>query len=217
MLATDKAALFCLCLAWSAFVSVKQAGAQYPTGYNRQYIDQGQSYSGSQTPYYWSGNRVYYPNSYAPSYPFSPYGYGPGTNLPAPVAATGGLYGINRGGAQYFFWKSPTGYYYPWVKQPYYNGPSTIIYMQEGSSKPAEPPLATIFADMKKYLDESREKNKVSQADYNHLNLRLSDLLKMEQSARLSGGGSISSNDESDIRSKLNDLGAEIAQRIKSF
>lgn len=165
---------------------------------------------------YWGSSPGFY-NAYPNAPNYSGYPSQPGYVLPAPVPVAGGGFGIKLGGAQLNFWKSPSGYYYPWCQQPVGYLPSTtVIYMQEGSSKPADPPLSTMFSDMKKYLEESKQKNKLSDGSYNHLMLRLSDLEKMEQAARQDGDGALNSNDESDIRSKVNDLGLEISRSVKS-
>ena len=135
--------------------------------------------------------------------------------LPAPAPAAGGMFRINRGGLQMNLWRSSSGYYYPWCHQAYLYPSTNIIYMQEGSSAPAEPPLSTMFSDMKKYLQEAKEKGQVCDGDYNHLILRLCDLVKMERAARLSGDGALAPADESDIRGKVKELGLEISRAVK--
>jgi hypothetical protein len=200
------------------------ANAQQPYRNPNQYAGMPMPYPSTNNSYpaprsYWGSTPGYY-NAYpnAPAYPaYSGYPVQPGYVLPAPVPVAGGGFGIKLGGAQLNFWKSPSGYYYPWCQQPAvgYWPSTTVIYMQEGSNKPADPPLPTIFADMKKYLEESKQKNSLSEGSYNHLVLRLSDLMKIEQGCRQEGDGALNANDEADIRSKVNDLGLEITRSIK--
>jgi hypothetical protein len=158
----------------------------------------------------------YQPNPYAPGYPM--YNGAPlpaGYVLPAPVPVAGGFFRINNGNTQLLFWKSPSGYYYPWCAQAYPYAQTNVFYMQEGSNQPAQPPLDTMFSDMQKYLQESKDKGKLTDGSYNHLKLRLSDLLKMQQAAREEGGGALSSADEAEIRTKATDLGMEISRSVK--
>lgn len=171
------------------------------------------------TPFY-RGNYpgYYYNNPYAPNYPmYSGMPYAMGAPMPAlvPIPGAGGFFSINRGGARFNYWRASSGYYYPWCAQPYYYPSNTIIYMQEGSSEPAQPPVTTMFSDMSKYLQEAKDKGKVSEGEYSHLMLRLSDLMKMELSARQAGDGALSPADENEIRSKVNDLSLEIAHAVK--
>ncbi|HEY9785460.1 MAG TPA: hypothetical protein V6D17_08670 [Candidatus Obscuribacterales bacterium] len=163
-------------------------------------------------------NPYYYPYRYPYTYAnpgLVPYGAGyPVIGMPQPIG--GGYFGINIGGARLNFWQAPSGYYYPWLPRPYgltYSAP--IIIYQQGQSTPAQPPLSTVFSDMIKFLDESKEKNKVAEADYNHLRLRATDLQRKEASLSLSGGGTLDEQNEAQLRKDADQLGKEISYRVK--
>ncbi|MBX9952855.1 MAG: hypothetical protein K2Y39_27015, partial [Candidatus Obscuribacterales bacterium] len=84
------------------------------------------------------------------------------------------------------------------------------------NSTPAQPALTTIFSDMNKFLDEAKTKGKVSDADYNHLKLRASDLQKKERSLALANGGTLPPDAEEQLRKDVDKLGEEVAYRVKS-
>jgi hypothetical protein len=68
---------------------------------------------------------------------------------------------------------------------------------------------------MTKYLEDQKDKGKLSDADYNHLKQRAVDLLSKERDLRSQGGGTIDPEAEQSIRSDMDSLGGEVAQRVK--
>lgn len=89
-----------------------------------------------------------------------------------------------------------------------------MINSGSSSPQPAQPPLSTIFSDTLKYLDEQKAAGKISEADFTHLKQRCLDLLSKERSLRYETG-SLDATQEASIRSDVDALGAEIAQRVK--
>ncbi|MBI4532697.1 MAG: hypothetical protein HY711_02025 [Candidatus Melainabacteria bacterium] len=146
-----------------------------------------------------------YPSPYASSYPV----YG------MPMALPNGYFSISGGGRQLNFWRAPSGFYYPWAYRPYLNYMPPVIVVQQGISTPTLPPLTTVFEDLRKFLDESKTKNKLIQTDYDHLNQRLKDLMGKEQSLKIATGGTLEQSTEADLRKDLDALGAEISYRVK--
>jgi hypothetical protein len=210
-----------------------QVPSQAQVGFQRGYAPTQQT-----NPY---GNPYASPYGVTPYNPYNPYGnpYGynpyrgaglvpntgfgvvnPYAGLPAmgmPVPINGGYFGINIGNARLNVWKAPSGYYYPWLPRPVgfgYQAP--IVIVNQGSTTPAAPALTTIFGDMNKFLDEAKTKGKVSEADYNHLKLRASDLQKKERSLATANGGSLQKDDEEQLRKDVDKLGEEVAYRVKS-
>ena len=210
----------------SLFVAISfallPAQAQWTGGYS--YSSQGQLFN---QPFgapgaVGSGYRIPYPTPYYYGYPPSPGFYNPNPYAPAypafgvPQPLGGGGFSINSGGTQFRFWKSPSGYYYPWLNQSYYGYVPPVIIYEQGTSTAAQPPLSTIFSDLNKFLEESQEKGRLTEADYKHLAQRLKDLMGKEASLRNAGDGTLDSRDETEMRKELDLLSAEIAQRVKS-
>lgn len=149
---------------------------------------------------------------YLPVYPT----YGGGYSFSgAPVALPGDYFGINSGGRQYRYWRAPSGYYYPWVAGGYGYAPPVIIY-QQGAPEPAKPSLSTVFQDMQTMLDNAVTKGKLQRPDYEHLNRRLNDLKRMQQSALIQGQGTVDSAQDAELRQQLNLLGVEISRRLRA-
>lgn len=160
------------------------------------------------------GTGIYYfPNQPRPGY-YSPYPY----SYPVygiPQALPSGYFSINSGGRELNFWRAPSGFYYPWAYRHYVGFIPPVIVVQQGVSTPTLPPLSTVFEDLRKFLDESKSKSKLTQADYDHLNLRLKDLMGKEQSLKIAAGGTLEQGTETDLRKDLDALGAEISYRVK--
>lgn len=164
------------------------------------------------------GYGYYAPNAYAPGYPA--YGYGAtGYGLPiygAPVQGAGGYFQFGRGtGRGAFYWKSPSGYYYPWGGAAAYGATAPIIIVQQGESKVAQPPISDMYKDIRAYLEEQNTKSKFLAEDYNHLSRRLRDIMQKESLLANRNGGSLDSVDEESIRKDLNMLSGDIARRVK--
>lgn len=153
--------------------------------------------------------------------PSAGYGVNPYAGYPAmgmPVPINGGYFGINIGNSRLNVWKAPSGYYYPWLPRPAgfgYQAPIVIINQGQQNPTPAQPPLTTIFSDMNKFLDDAKSKGNISEADYNHLKLRASDLQKKERSLAIANGGSLEQNAEELLRKDVDKLGEEVAYRVK--
>lgn len=163
-------------------------------------------------PYYGGGGLV--PSA---GYGLNPYGGYPTMGMPVPI--NGGNFGINIGNSRLNVWKAPSGYYYPWLPRPVglgYAAPTIIINQGAQNPTPALPPLTTIFGDMNKFLDDAKSKGKISEADYNHLKLRASDLQKKERSLATGNGGTLEQNAEEQLRKDVDKLGEEVAYRVKS-
>jgi hypothetical protein len=136
------------------------------------------------------------------------------TPMPVPVPVAGGMFRIGGRGMQY--WLSPSGYYYPWCGTPGYGYPysTTVYYVEQGSTVAAKPPVFAQFSDMEKFLDEQKNKEKIGQADYDHLSRRLHDLRSKFHGLSAAGGGSLDPVDEDNMRRDLDMLGGEMARAL---
>jgi len=151
----------------------------------------------------------------------SPYGYNPGLINRAPVgyapaysvpqATAAGNYIINANQ----FWRSESGYYYPWVNNSAYG---QIIYAPQANQAPTAqtPPLSTVFADLLKYLDEKKTQGVISLSDYQHLRRRATDLQTKYFNLRTAAEGVIDEHDEAQMRRDVDELGAEVAKSVKT-
>lgn len=147
----------------------------------------------------------------------NPYAGYPAMGMPVPI--NGGNFGINIGSSRLSVWKAPSGYYYPWLPRPAgfgYAAPIVVINQGSQNPTPAQPPLSTIFGDMNKFLDDAKSKGQISEADFNHLKLRASDLQKKERAMATENGGTLDSTAEEQLRKDVDKLGEEVAYRVKS-
>ncbi|MDR3611938.1 MAG: hypothetical protein P4L53_00130 [Candidatus Obscuribacterales bacterium] len=135
--------------------------------------------------------------------------YAPYYSVPQATAAGNYLINANQ------FWRSESGYYYPWVNNSAYG---QIIYAPQVNQAPTAqvPPLSTVFADLLNYLDQKKAQGVISLSDYQHLRRRATDLQTKYFSLRTAAEGSIDERDEAQIRRDLDELGAEVAKSVKT-
>lgn len=189
-------------------------------------------------PYYGSGNGLGYsggqltPGAVVPGRGFLPYGSSwrptagsaaanfyaggiypnPTMYYTPPAAVTGNYFRFGQVGAGVTYWRSPTGYYYPWGG---YVANSPIIIVQEGQSQSTVPPISTILTDMEKYVTEAKEKNKISEQDYTNINRRINDLRRKLSSMMRSAEGQLDPQDDTFFRRDLDTLSRDISLRVK--
>jgi len=174
------------------------------------------------------GSTMYNPISpYAPYSPTNPmnygygtpgYGYGyPGAMYGVPTALNNGFYRFGGGPMGVNMWRSPSGYYYPWGGGGYSTNTTTILYGPQTAAAPQaqQPPIATMIRDMLSYIDESKEKKRLDDGDYNHLRQRIIDLQSKESLLMSNGGGALEQQDEQQLRADLDSVSREITQRVK--
>lgn len=166
----------------------------------------------------------FYPGFGWSSYPLNngyygtPYGTVPiyGTPVYTPPVAVPGVNGFFRiGNARINYWQAPSGYYYPWGIGAGYTQQAPVYIINQGVTTPQLPPLSSMFGDMEKYLDDSKDKAKLSQADYARLFRRLQDVRGKFDHERAASGGAIDPNDEANIRRDVDLLAAEISRAVK--
>lgn len=168
---------------------------------------------------------TYYPgfvpyNPYAPN-TYSPYGYNnpyvPYGGYGIPTAQPNGLFQFRVGNVGLNMWRSPSGYYYPWAGLPqgYGYNQTTILYAPQATTapQPQQPPISTLVKDMLTYLDEAKDKKKISDSDYQHLKRRVTDLQSRTSVLMNQAGGVLDPQDETSIRNDLNSVGSEITTR----
>jgi hypothetical protein len=161
------------------------------------------------------GNMPFVPYQYGNNPYGSPYAYS-NFGVPSPYGVAGqGFYNIAVGGNNLRFWRSPSGYYYPWVT-PFTGYGSPIVYVPVAgqSAQQALPPISTVCADLLNYLDQQKEKGNISQGDYDHLKRRTTDLRNKDRDLRTASNGAIDPQDEAIMRKDIETLGAEVARRI---
>lgn len=189
-------------------------------------------------PYYRSGNGWGYsggqltPGAVVPGRGFLPYGsswhptagsaaanYYAGGIYPnptmyytPPAVVTGNYFRFGQAATGVTYWRSPTGYYYPWGG---YVANSPIIVVQEGQSQSTLPPISTILTDMEKYITEAKEKNKISEQDFISINRRIIDLRRKLSSMMRSAEGQLDPQDDTFFRRDLDTLSRDISLRVK--
>lgn len=187
------------------------ASAQAAGGYYGGYSGYPRT-NGSASPTYGQ-----YPYANQPGYGYyaaSPYGNS-FPALGAPVPVNGGMFRFNVGGFSGSYWKSPSGYYYPWGAGAVYANPAPVIIVnQQGSSEVAQPTVTAMLTDMSSYIEDQNTKKKFKQDDYMHLSRRVRDLQNLESTMRTRNSGVLESNDEEKLRKDCAMLSGDISRRI---
>lgn len=192
-----------------------QYGYGSPTyGGGQQYVGNPSMLQGANRGYYYNqypyanqpGYGYYGANPYVPSYPA----------LGTPVPINGGMFRFNVGGFSGSYWKSPSGYYYPWGAGAVYSGAQApvIVVQQGGSSQAAQPPVTDMLRDMSAYIEEQNTKTKFKPDDYQHLARRVRDLQNLESSYRSRNNGTLDPSDEETLRKDCAMLSGDISRRV---
>ncbi len=195
-------------MAWA-----QSAGFAPPNAYGNP----GSYYGGAGYSHNFGFNTI--PSGYVPSPVYtSPYAYGgyavPVVNVPQPIG--NGLFNVMNNGTAVRYWRSPSGYYYPWVTPAVGYTPS-IIYMQSPNQATQQaPPISTMLSDLRSYLDEQKEKGRIAAGLYEHLQRRAGDLQSKYADLRTESGGSLDPQDERQMRLDLDNLSAEVAKAVHS-
>lgn len=149
--------------------------------------------------------------------PFGGYVGVPMAPVPVALPGIGGYFRIGRVPVSY--WMAPSGYYYPWgfntTGSTIYSLNSPIYFVSQGAANPQVPPLSAVFADLDKFLTDSKSKARVKDADYKSLARRLKDLQSKQDHMMSINGGTIDPADEEGIRRDLDTFSREMALRIK--
>lgn len=156
-----------------------------------------------------------YPYANQPGYGYygaSPYPYT--GNLGTPVPVNGGLYRFNIHGFSGSYWKSPSGYYYPWGAGALYPAPAPVVIVNQGVSQQTQPPVTDLLRDMSTFVDEQNTRKKLKAEDYQHLSRRIKDLQSLESSFRSRNGGTLDSADEERLRKDCAMLSGDISRRV---
>jgi hypothetical protein len=177
---------------------------------------------GTVPTYFPNGNPYGNPYGYRSPYSYTnPYGgLNPsgsyGTPVPAFQPYGNNYYGVNIGGNPLRFWRSPSGYYYPWVGGYGYGNSFPIYIVPPGQTNPTAtlPPISTVVSDLDNYLDKAKESGKIDTADFTSLKRRAGDLLSKEKSLAYESGG-LDQDQEADLRRDLDGLSGEVARRVR--
>lgn len=141
-------------------------------------------------------------------------------SAPTPFGYGQNYYTVNTPRANYRFWRSPSGYYYPWYHYPTGFVPpygwAVPIYIYQGNMQPQKPPISQVFTDMKTFLQQSQKEGKLQASDYAQLNKRLNDLQSKADYLKFQEGGSISDSTDEDIRTDLENFSKEASFRLKN-
>jgi len=184
-------------------------------------------YAPSGAPPGWVAPYAGTPYIYQPATPYSyyrsPYNYVSPYNYYGGIPAAplqpygGGLYNLSFNGRALRLWRSTSGYYYPWVGGYNYTGGYPIFIVPSGQENPAPtlPPMRVLFSDLNDYLDQAKEKGKISESNYESLKRRANDLLSKEKSLAYEEGGSIDPDQEADIRRDVEELSGEVARHVQ--
>ncbi len=136
-----------------------------------------------------------------------------------PINTGGDFYNIQSGNVQLPMWKAPSGYYYPWCPRPsgfVYSYPLPVLIINNAAPNPAPalPPISTVLTDLEKLLEDSKKDGKVSERDYTNMIRRVKDLKSKERTLRIAGSGSLDTDDETQLRTDLDQVGSELSWRL---
>jgi hypothetical protein len=162
-------------------------------------------------PYYGNGYGGGYGAGYGSGLGYS--GYAPVYRAPVVMPGAPSYYRIGPLNAQY--WRSPSGYYYPWGVPILGGGVANqIYYVNQGQTQQQSPPVYAMLNDMRQFLDEMKRNGRLTEADYLHLFHRVQDL-QGKYDHFMAMNGTIDPADEDSVRRDAGLLGSEISQRVK--
>ncbi|HEY9793007.1 MAG TPA: hypothetical protein V6D22_21575 [Candidatus Obscuribacterales bacterium] len=154
-----------------------------------------------------------------PGYGYPGYGYpyaSPYAGVPigAPAVIPGAPSFFHIGPLNMQYWRSPSGYYYPWGMGASAYSTNTVYYINQGQTQAQSPPIYSLLNDMRSFLDESKKSGRLSDADYQHLFRRLQDI-QGKYDHLIAENGTLEQSDEETIRKDAGLLGSEISHRVK--
>jgi len=138
---------------------------------------------------------------------------------PAPINLGGGYFQLGGMSGRMGYWRAPSGYYYPWCP-PVFSAaatypPNSAIYMMDhGVPAVAQPPILSIIADMREFIEDARAKKQLDSANYENLNRRLNELACQTSALAAKNGGSLTLSDDKAARRLLDLLSADLARAL---
>ncbi len=141
--------------------------------------------------------------------------YGAPAYYAPPTAVSGNFFRFGNFSAatNVTYWRSPSGYYYPWGAN--WAAGSPVIIVQQGQSQPTKPPISTVLNDMERYVTEAKDKGQVSEKDYAGIQQRISDLRRKFSSMLTANDGDLDAQDDEYFRRDLDTLSRDISYRVK--
>lgn len=139
--------------------------------------------------------------------------------FPAPVSLGGGYYQLGGLTSRLGYWRAPSGYYYPWCPTVYmpgltYSHGSPIYTITQGIPAPTQPPVGSILADMRQFIEDAKAKKQLDQTNYENVFHRLNDITARASELSAKNGGALNPTDESEIRKQIDLLSAELARSL---
>lgn len=141
--------------------------------------------------------------------------YGAPTYYAPPTVISGNFFrfGNFSAAANATYWRSPSGYYYPWGAN--WVASSPVIIVQQGQSQPTKPPISTVLSDMERYINEAKDKGQISEKDYTGIHQRITDLRRKFSSMLTANNGDLDAQDDEYFRRDLDTLSRDISYRVK--
>lgn len=192
-----------ICICYSTFAQTDDNGPGIGTKYPRQ---------GNLGPSFYNSGKTFYGRQWA-----TPFGT---VSAPTPFGYGQNYYTVATPTANYKFWRSPSGYYYPWYHYPVGFVPpygwAVPIYINQGNAQPQRPSLTQVIDDMGNFLKQSNTEGKFQANDYQQLNKRFNDLKSKVNYLKFQEGGTLSESTEEDLRTDLENFSKEASFRLKN-
>lgn len=167
---------------------------------------------GNLGPSFYSSGKTFYGRQWA-----TPFGT---VSAPTPFGYGQNYYTVATPTATYRYWRSPSGYYYPWYHYPVGFVPpygwAVPIYIYQGNVQPQRPSLTQVFNDMGSFLKQSQSEGKLQANDFAQLTKRLNDLKSKTDYLKFQEGGTLSDSTEDDLRTDLENFSKEASFRLKN-
>jgi hypothetical protein len=138
----------------------------------------------------------------------------------APIPLGSGFYSFAALGSRCGYWRSPSGYYYPWCPPVYlpgnvYTSTQDIYILNEGQLTSVKPPIAQVLSDLRNFIEDARSKNQLDQSNYEQFAAQLNDLTSRSAQLAQKNNGMLDSSDDALIRSQLDGLISEITRALQ--
>lgn len=174
----------------------------------------------SDSPRYYGppGQVFYYNNAGAGYYRANPLAPQYAT-FPAPISLGGNYFQLGGLTGRMGYWRASSGYYYPWCPPVYMTTvtypPAPAVYaITDGLLAPTQPPVGSIIADMRQFIDDAKNKKQLDQSNYESIFNRLNQITAQSSELAARNGGLLTVSDEREIRKQLDLLSADLARAL---
>ncbi len=138
---------------------------------------------------------------------------------PSPINLGGGYFQLGGMSSRMGYWRSPSGYYYPWCPPVFsatasYRPTSAIYMMEQGVPTVAQPSVVAIITDMREFIEDVQAKKQLDNSSCENLSRRLNAVSAQVSELSERNGGALPLSDDKAARHVLDLLSADLARAL---